>query len=325
MGPQSNKVALVGGTFDPLHAGHLAYLRAAQAYGTVVCAVSDAPTKHPPLVPLEERASLIEALGVPCVLRHQSPTVSHLIDKIKPNYYLKGADWRGRLPADEVRACERQQTEVVFTDTVSNSSSRLLADYERRRNQDVLADFETFVLTQPDADPWVPVTPYDRETRRAIEGPHADRVADVFAGCSVLDYGCGFGYLVELLCERGLPAVGWDLQFAPDVDVWSDRRDVVICREVLEHVPVREWANLLWHLFDRATRFVYLTTRFTAQSHLLSIDGRDALDPTHISMANQAFLRALCVLYGGQRRPDLEERLDWMHKGRVLVYEVQRD
>jgi len=49
---------------------------------------------------------------------------------------------------------------------------------------------------------------------------------------------------------------------------------------------------------------------------------KDDLDPTHISMLSQPFLRSICVLNGGRRREDLEAKLDHQHKGRVLVYEV---
>jgi hypothetical protein len=38
-------------------------------------------------------------------------------------------------------------------------------------------------------------------------------------------------------------------------------------------------------------------------------------------MLNQYFLRVLFVLEGFSCRPDLEARMDWQGKGRVLVYE----
>jgi cytidyltransferase-like protein len=320
----SNNVALIGGVFDPLHAGHLAYIKAARPYGTLVCALSDAPSKHPPLVPLKERAQLLEALGC-CVIPHDGTDIPRIIQALKPSAYIKGADWAGKLPEAELAACHRTGTSVVFTDTKDQSSSKLLAEYERARTAEKLADFELFVQTQADQEPWKPVTPYDRESRRAIEAPHADRIVQTFDGRTVLDYGCGFGYLVELLNERGMTATGWDLQFKDEAEILEARYDLVICREVLEHVPLREWPNTIWWLIHSARKYVYLTTRFTAKSHLLDVDGTDDLDPTHISMVQQDFLRSVFALHGCTRRPDLEAALDWRKLGRCLVYEVPRD
>jgi hypothetical protein len=54
---------------------------------------------------------------------------------------------------------------------------------------------------------------------------------------------------------------------------------------------------------------------------LLDVATSDDLDPTHISMTNQDFLRMLFVLEGFKRRADLETRMDWKKLGRCLVYE----
>ena len=58
-----------------------------------------------------------------------------------------------------------------------------------------------------------------------------------------------------------------------------------------------------------------------APTHLLDVMTSDDLDPTHISMLNQDFLRTLFVLEGFKRRADLEQAMDWRQYGRVLVYE----
>lgn len=319
---KDSPIALVGGVFDPLHAGHVAYLHAAKQYGPLVCALSDAPEKHLPLVPLDHRKAILEALGVTSVIAHDGTQIPQIIRQLKPTYYVKGPDWVGKIPRAERDACAEVGTTVAYTTTGQASSTGLLDAYERTRVTQALEDFELFVQTQAAPEPWTPVTPYDRETRRAVEARHADILADIFGGLTVLDYGCGFGYLVELLQERGIDAVGWDPQFANTPGILTRRYHVVICREVLEHVPFREWPNVIWDLNEIAQRFIYITTRFTAKPHLLAVDGSDALDPTHISLANPSLLRTLCVLHGGRRRADLETRLDWMQKGRCLVYEV---
>lgn len=129
---------LIGGVFDPLHAGHLAYIEAARTFGPVACAVSDAPAKHPPLVPLAERARLLAMLTRGTVLHDW--TIPEAIRYLKPKYYVKGKDWEGKLPADEVEACQRHGVEIIYTDTVTQSSSRLLANYVQRASAMRLVD-----------------------------------------------------------------------------------------------------------------------------------------------------------------------------------------
>jgi SAM-dependent methyltransferase len=145
----------------------------------------------------------------------------------------------------------------------------------------------------------------------------------------VLDYGCGFGYLVEMLNERGMRAEGWDPQPGePPRIAHIDEKwlayDLVICREVLEHVPARGVQEIVRKLCNLSRRYVYVTTRFTKGPHLLDVDGSDGLDPTHITMLNQDLLRLLFTLEGFRRRADLERDLDHRELGRVLVYEASR-
>lgn len=186
---------------------------------------------------------------------------------------------------------------------------------------------------KPAVAPWQPVQDYSDAGRRAIEGKNPDLVLEhlVRDGDWVLDYGCGpAAHLVRLLHERiaaqGRPVtvLGYDPQLRR-----SERHvhpnasyDVVICREVLEHLTLREIARTVQRLCALSDRLVYVTTRFAKEpSHLLSVDTSDDLDPTHITMLTPAFLRLLFVLEGFRRRADLERVMDWQNKGRVLVYE----
>ena len=195
-----------------------------------------------------------------------------------------------------------------------------------------LAQFETLVLTQkPAAKAWEPVTDYSFEERQRIEGEQPRLILETFRPHHVLDVGCGFNHLARLLNER----VGYTLAYGVDkdnpaadyaaditADVPIQRADLVICREVLEHLTIRQIRQSVTNLCALSTRFVYVTTRFHPNpASLLDVATSDGLDPTHISMLNQDLLRVLFVLEGFKRRADLETQMDWQHKGRVLVYE----
>jgi hypothetical protein len=98
--------------------------------------------------------------------------------------------------------------------------------------------------------------------------------------------------------------------------------DLVICREVLEHLTVLEVKQAVANMVRMTSRFVYVTTRFhPSPADLLDFNQQDDLDPTHITLLNKDLLRLMFLLEGCRSRPDLEARMDWGHKGRVLVLE----
>jgi hypothetical protein len=71
-----------------------------------------------------------------------------------------------------------------------------------------------------------------------------------------------------------------------------------------------------------SSRFVYVTTRFHPDpAGLLDFTTQFEVDPSHITLLAKELLRCLIVLEGFRRRPDLEARMDWGGKGRVLVHE----
>jgi cytidyltransferase-like protein len=129
------KVAMVDGGFDPLHGGHVAYFQAAAALGVpVLCNLASdeyVARKHPPFLPQAERAAVIDAIRWIDLVHLSQTTTAEVLGLLEPRYYVKGADWRGRLPADEARLCAERGIEVAYVDTVLNSSTAILERYAR--------------------------------------------------------------------------------------------------------------------------------------------------------------------------------------------------
>jgi cytidyltransferase-like protein len=132
------RVGMVDGGFDPLHRGHIEYFRAAaQLDAPVLCNVSSdayVSTKHPVFLPEEQRAAILDAIryiDYTHLNRYDTETV---LRELRPRYYIKGADWRGRLPPEQVEICAEHGIEIVYLDTVLDSSSRILRDYSLQQN-----------------------------------------------------------------------------------------------------------------------------------------------------------------------------------------------
>jgi SAM-dependent methyltransferase len=181
---------------------------------------------------------------------------------------------------------------------------------------------------------------YDVETRRRIEAQNPKLITEVFRPEHVLDVGCGPGFLMLFLHELGVDARGVDFapaskQLAPpevrdritigEVDgahFPAESFDLVICREVMEHLTVLQVRRTVQQICRASKRFVYATTRFHPDpAHLLDVTTDFETDPTHITLMTKELLRCLFVLEGFKARPDLEQRMDWAGKRRVLVYE----
>jgi 2-polyprenyl-3-methyl-5-hydroxy-6-metoxy-1,4-benzoquinol methylase len=182
---------------------------------------------------------------------------------------------------------------------------------------------------------------YSLDTRRQIEARNPFLIKEVFQPKKVLDLGCGPGALMHLLWEIGVDVEGIDfaqssVQLAtPEVreritvgqvtDATlkpADAYDLVICREVLEHLTVLQVRQAVANMVRMTSRFIYVTTRFHPNpASLLDFTTQFEVDPSHITLLNKDMLRLMFILEGCRSRPDLEAKMDWGNKGRVLVLE----
>jgi cytidyltransferase-like protein len=134
------QVAMVDGAFDPLHYGHIEYFKAAHELGLpVLCNVASdryVRTKHRPLLPEAQRAAIVDAIRyIDYVHIYQIDTES-VLRQLRPRRYVKGSDWRERgLPPEQIAICREYGIEIVYLDTMLDSSSRLLKDYCAQQDQ----------------------------------------------------------------------------------------------------------------------------------------------------------------------------------------------
>ena len=132
------RVAMVDGAFDPLHRGHIEYFRAAaeRLDAPLLCNVASdryVSTKHPPLLPEDQRAAVVDAIRYITYTHINEFDTETILRELRPRYYVKGKDWEGRLPPDQVVICRECQIEVVYLDTVLDSSSRLLKQFREQQ------------------------------------------------------------------------------------------------------------------------------------------------------------------------------------------------
>ena len=134
---KENNIILADGCFDPFHEGHIQYLRASKELGSklIVNMATDREIwiKRPSIGPLLKeyaRKQLLESLEFV-----DSVLVIDTLDALKtinPNIYAKGLDWKGKLPNEELETCSVLGIDIIFLDTVTNSSSSILKDFINR-------------------------------------------------------------------------------------------------------------------------------------------------------------------------------------------------
>lgn len=132
--------AMVDGGFDPLHQGHVEYFRVAAATlrAPVLCNVASdtyVAKKHPPLLPEEQRAAVIDAIRYIDLTHLSRTSTAEVLRELQPLYYVKGIDWRDRLPPEELDVCRSLGIEVVYVDTPIDSSSEILERFFRQAQE----------------------------------------------------------------------------------------------------------------------------------------------------------------------------------------------
>ena len=136
------QLAMVDGSFDPIHDGHIGYFRAASQFGLpVLCNVaSDSWTvsKHPVLLTQNQRGIVLDSIRFLSFVHLSQVSTRDVLRLLQPKMYVKGNDWiaRGGVPTEEQQLCDELGIEVKYLETVTNSSSKLLADWATAPQRD---------------------------------------------------------------------------------------------------------------------------------------------------------------------------------------------
>jgi bifunctional ADP-heptose synthase (sugar kinase/adenylyltransferase) len=116
--------------------GHIEYFHAALDLGLpLLCSVTSdsyVRRKHEPLLPEEQRLVIIDSLRTITYTHLNRRTTEDVLRQLRPRYYVKGKDWEGRLPPEQVRICGRHGIGIVFLDTVRFSSTQILRRFQSR-------------------------------------------------------------------------------------------------------------------------------------------------------------------------------------------------
>ena len=119
---------LVDGCFDPVHLGHIRYLKEAETFGEVIVHVAlDAAIEakgRKPFQTKREREMMFRALGFQV---DYMDTLASALTYSHYSYLVKGYEWYGKLPVDVIAACEKQHTGIIYTMTEERHSSERLA------------------------------------------------------------------------------------------------------------------------------------------------------------------------------------------------------
>jgi rfaE bifunctional protein nucleotidyltransferase chain/domain len=134
------RVALTNGAFDLVHVGHLRSLEQARAHGDilVVGINSDASVRsykspNRPIVPQAERSELVAGLAcVDYVVIFDESTAERLLTDVRPDVYVKGADYATR-PLPERPVVEAYGGQVVLVELEAGHSTTDLVDEIVRR------------------------------------------------------------------------------------------------------------------------------------------------------------------------------------------------
>ncbi len=135
---RKKKIVLCHGVFDLLHIGHIKHFESAKSYGDILI-ISVTPDKfvhkgfNRPYFNSDQRIESLASIKIiDFVILNQSKNAVDVIDKIKPNYFCKGPDYKnhnkditGQIK-NELKAVKKYGGHLVYSKDPVYSSSSIL-------------------------------------------------------------------------------------------------------------------------------------------------------------------------------------------------------
>jgi len=136
---EKKTIVSTNGCFDLLHPGHISYLDKAKELGDIliVAVNSDQSIKKikgpdKPIIPAVDRAYMLQALkSVDHCFIFEEENPLEVLEIIKPNIHVKGADWRHKELAEK-ETVEKHGGKIDFIEFEYNYSSSFLIDKIRK-------------------------------------------------------------------------------------------------------------------------------------------------------------------------------------------------
>ena len=132
------KIVLCHGVFDLLHVGHIKHFEQAKKLGDIliVSVTSNRFVNKGPKRPAFDQRLRLDAVGalsaVDFVVLSDNPTAVEIIQKIRPNIYCKGPDYKNHKSDisgeinNELKAIKKCRGKIVYTKDITFSSSNLI-------------------------------------------------------------------------------------------------------------------------------------------------------------------------------------------------------
>jgi len=128
------RVVQCSGVFNITHYEHLEYFDFARQHGDIliVSVNSDAALRklrgeNYHWIPQEKRCEMLAALDIiDHIVVFDDTTAVPIIKAVRPDAFVKGADYRDKLPPDEVQALSECGCELIFKETRSVSATQLV-------------------------------------------------------------------------------------------------------------------------------------------------------------------------------------------------------
>lgn len=131
---QGDKIIFTNGCFDILHAGHVKYLQESAKLGErlIIGLNDDESVRHlkgenRPINKVEDRAVILASLYmVDMIVIFKGDTPLHLIDKVDPDFLVKGGDYSIEEVVGGELVSKRGKKVLVMSEIKGHSTSKII-------------------------------------------------------------------------------------------------------------------------------------------------------------------------------------------------------